>query len=293
MLRPGLRLHYTPGPADALKVEIEAEAIRFTGTASAPTFTLELDRTYDDLKTQIEAQGITVTLDTGLGSSSALTLVPHPLTSVPLTAGGALILQRWTNPLYRFWHPIARRLERESDKIDDAIDQLNMLLAAGHFADFWGELSSTVRGSGEDDSTYTTRQRHELIRRRDTNQALAAILEEDFGVTVEQVDDLRPQVFRFSATPMRGYPLAGDRYNADSVFIRIREFPTRPLLAAINRHIAAGITAFLRGSLLTPAVGIGGGIISTLGVDPGLSVIGTQPDMQISTGTIEVGRIGS
>jgi hypothetical protein len=216
---------------------------------------------------------------------SAAVLIGEP--SRPITAQG-ITVSRFTNPNWRLFQAIAKRLDLTEPDLDAAIDQLNLLKAAGYFADFWGTLTGTLRNPGETDDDFVARQLHELIRPRSNNQSLATLLEEDDpGSTVQEVTDLEPKIFRCSATPLRGYFLAGDYYNASSFEVVLAEFGSLVRLAyLVGLNKAAGTTGFVIGRLLLE------GRTSSLRFADVPIKAGSVPPMQIGVGQIGVGQIG-
>lgn len=229
---------------------------------------------------------------TALAPDVTLTpLLPGVMPAVVLLDSGRVeppvTLTAWRSATWRVLEALGHRLGRSATKLDAGVAQANLLTSAGHFADLWGQLLGRGRRLDEDDATYTARLLRETLRPRENNQALAALLEEDFpGLEVFQVRDNRPRVFRCSGTPLRHFHLAGRRYNAGVVDVELRGNASREVSDAAQFHVAGGVLAWVVG-----VIGLDGG--------PGLGLadtplqIGPPAPMQIGTGTIGLGAIGS
>lgn len=225
-----------------------------------------------------------VVLAEGSEAVRAAVLLEAP--ALPVTAEG-LVLYRWTNPTWRLLEAVRPLFEDAAADVDIAVDQLNLLRAGGDFADLWGRLTGTARGVDELDDAYTARQLRELLRPRENNEALAALLEEDTDVVVEEVADLRRDVFTASRSPLRGRPLAGRRYNACTTEVRVRGFPGGAVAHLAALHAAAGITVFVTGTLELDGLG------SDLDISSGALQVGEPPPMQIGITAIGIGKIGA
>lgn len=214
----------------------------------------------------------------------AAVLLEAPALSV---GGGGLTLFRWSNPTWRFLEAVRPLLEDAAADVDVAVAQLNLLEAGGDFAELWGRLTGTVRDVDELDDAYTARQRHELLRPRENNQGLAALLEEDTGVVVEEIADLRRDVFVCSGSRLRGRPLAGRRFNACTAEVRVRGFPGGMVAHLAELHAAGGVTVFVTGTLELDGLG------SDLDIGSGALQVGEPPPMQIAVTPIGIGQIGA
>ncbi len=201
--------------------------------------------------------------------------------------GAGLPVFRWTNPTWQLLEAVRPLLEAAAADVDVAVDQLHLLRAAGDFAELWGAFTGTDRVSGELDEAYTARQLLELLRPRENNQALAALLEHDTGVVVEEVADLRRDVFVCSGSRMRGRPLAGRRFNACTTEVRVSGFPGGAVADLAARHAAAGITVFVTGTMELD------GLDSDLDIGSGELQVGEPPPMQIGVTAIGIGKIGA
>lgn len=243
--------------------------------------------TVTELQAWLATVGLPATLlDATAGSVNPATLLEDgPITVAPLATHEML---RWSEPVWRLFDPAAGALVAAGRRIGIGLAQLNLLTAAADFADFWGTLTATVRRPSETDEAFTARQLHELLRPRENNEALAALLEEEHGVPVREVRDLWRDVFRCSMTPLAGYPLAGRRFNASTAEVVFAGMPPVGALETAEANVAAGITVLLRGELSlgdreTPYY---------LASSPYL--IGAPPAMKIGhpDGTIGIGKIG-
>lgn len=217
--------------------------------------------------------------------NAAMLLEDGPVTIAPAAFHG---LKRWTQEIWRLFDPAAVALVAAGQRISIGLAQLNLLTAAADFADFWGTVTSTPRRLGESDEDYTARQLHELLRPRSNNEALARLLEEDLGVPVIEVRDLEPDVFRCSRTPLRGFPLAGKRYNAATAEVIFGGVSPIEAYAVARANVAAGVRVVLHDTFdLTVGE-------SPYYFGPSPYTIGSPPAMKINhpDGTIGVGKIG-
>jgi len=167
-----------------------------------------------------------------------------------LRATARPVIYRWTSPTWRLLNPLATALGQETANTLVGLTQLNLLTSAAFFADLWGSYLGIPRKTNEDDATYTARVRHEILRPRENNQALAQILEEDFPpIHVEVVDDLVRHCFMPSDDiQLRYRPLRGWRYNIATIEIVVRGgFPTIEMIRAAERHSAGGVKVYMRG----------------------------------------------
>lgn len=275
------------GGGGSYTAEVDGHELRVVGTGTAPSATIALTEgvTLDDLVRALRRAGIiAAVMDDAAAVLLAGSLVDTGGPVVPFIADFEVDLQSGTSPVWRLADTFARALERASERIDAALAQLNLLDAAGHFADYWGSYTGTPREASEADTPYTARQVREVLRRRDNNEALAALIEEDTGITVSEVRDLRRDVFVLSRTPLRTRYLAGWRYNAAVCEVRVEDFPTPAVSAAARANIAAGITLFLAGQL---------GVVSGLAVVIRLRglTIGEPAPLEIGVVAVGIGRI--
>jgi hypothetical protein len=273
--------------AGTLTATVADGVLTLTGIGGAPSRTIALEPlTLEQLLVEVLAIG------NGLSAGIDLTqLDALPVRAVTLLDDGprdvtaeGVSLSRFTNPLWFVFDAVAERLTAAAVDLDAAVAQLNLLTAAGFFADFWGTLTGTVR-SGEDDEAYTARQLFELLRPRENNEALALILERDFGLPVREVVDLRREVFTLGG-PLRGRYLPGRRFNTATCEIRVDGFPSAVALAAAHTHAAGGVRVFMSGRLDLTGTG------SLFGLRGGTAQIGEPPPMQIGVTPIGIGKIG-
>lgn len=197
-----------------------------------------------------------------------------------------------TNPVHTLLKPVAIELAAAAARGDLAEAQLNLLRAAGWFPDYWGTHLGARRHAGESDETYTARQLDELLRQRENNEALGELLEHDVPTLRPgtEVHDQRPDVLVVSDSPLRGRPLAGWRYNALTVLVRVLGFPSQSVLALARAHVAAGVTVLVQGE---EALGEAGAPVSTgFTLSWAARQVGPVPAMQIGVGAIGRGKIG-
>lgn len=262
-------------------------AFVLAGEDGAPSETVPLTGTLGELAGLLAAvAGVTcVVSEAAAGALPATMLLDEPARGLSVAPLGFV---RWRSPLWQLLDAIAEQLRGLVAAAPAARAQLNLLTAGGAFADAWGALTGTVRRAGEADGDYTTRQLHELLRGRENNQALAALLEEGGpGIHVTEVADLEREVFVCSGSPLRGRPLAGARHNACTIEVRLDGFPSAAVLAIARAHVAAGVEVFVHGRYALPTVP------SEYDIGDGVLVVGEPPAMQIGVGRIGVGRIGN
>jgi hypothetical protein len=285
MPTPAIVLTYTgTGTATA---EVTETGVSMTSTELSPITVAFESRTLEALCIDITgATGglITATLaDAAVAAVRAAALLPDGPVAL---AGLGRSFARWTNPVWQFGAAFGEALAAAAARLDAALAQLNLLTSAGFFANLWGRLTGTVRRTGEADDTYTIRQLHELLRPRENNEALAALIEEDAGVAVTEVRDLRRDVLELSGGPLRQGMLPGRDYNACVAEVRLeQDFPSVAVLAATRGNVAAGIACRVRGTLPIVAE-------STLAVYLRDLQVGEPPAMTIGTTAIGVGKVG-
>jgi hypothetical protein len=271
-----------PGTGTAT-VELAHETLLLTSVDGGPTGTVSVAGRLGDVVPALESLGFTAVLaDPAAAVLPANLLIDEGARDV--TAGG-IVFFRWTNPLWRLLVPAAVALRARAANIDAGIRQLDLLDAATDFADFWGTFTGIPRRAGEDDPLYTARQLLEVLRHRENNEALAALIEHDTGHVVIEVRDLRRDVFRCSATPLRGHPLPGWRYNAAVAEIRLADFGDALVEYAVRNNIAAGVTAFIQGQLSAR-------VTVSLTVRVRGAQVGSPPAFVVGTTAVGVGSVG-
>lgn len=283
---PALTIAYAGVGTATVQVTEDAQFV-VAGIDGAPSFTVPLDGvSFDALVAIIVGEtGFSATLAAdGPGAVWALSLLAAP--EVALDA--PVVFQRATNPLYLLFLAVGRQIDLREPGLDAGPAQLNLLRAAGYFADFWAEFTDTPRLFNEIDDVYVARQLHELIRGRENNYALADLIEEDDpGSKVVDVQDLEPFIFRCSATPMREYVLAGEHYNAASFEVILDAFTALDLVVSlVERNRAAGTTGYVIASLVFSDIASG----FSIGDVP--LRVGPLTAMKIGPGTIGVDKIG-
>lgn len=364
--------------AGSVSITITETTLALAGQDGAPSLAVDLDAvgTLAALAQAILATpGYLATVAPGMGPVLASTLLEESARS--LTATPAPFLA-WSSPNWRVLEPARRLLRGAATRIDLALAQLNLLTAAGYFAELWGRYTTTPRraaargplsegsitvtagsvyavagGNGtstyavwrraefethpqlfvgatlivgdvraaivahrfknvgdvdslelaggwpgpsqvsapyrvefpaESDAAYTARQRHELLRPRENNLAMARAITEDTGVSVPEVRDLRRRVYVVGG-PLYRRPMPGRRYNTATAEVRVDGLPTVAVIAAAERHAAAGVTVLIRG-----AMRIRGSHSDTV-VRVRRATIGPVPVMQIGVGRIGRTRI--
>lgn len=248
--------------------------------------TIGVAATIADLRGWLSTVGLTGTLvdSTADAVNASALLEDGPITLAPLETHPFV---RWTEALWRLFDPAAVALVAAAERIAIGLAQMNLLTAAADFADFWGLLTGTVRRPVEADEAYTARQLHEILRPRENNESLAALLEEEHGVPVREVRDLERDIFLCSVTPLTGFPLMGKKYNAASAEAVFGGMPPPGAFETARGNVAAGITIFLRGELTlgdqeTPYYL--GGSSYLIGAPPAMQIGGPHP--------IGIGKIG-
>ena len=164
-------------------------------------------------------------------------------------------------------------------------DMDSMQLTAGWPGPSQTAVAYRIEFPAESDAVYTARQRHELLRPRENNVALARAVTEDTGIMVHEVRDVRRLVYVVGG-PLRGRPMPGARYNTATAEVLVDGLPTLAVIAAAHQHAAAGITVLVRGAMRLRA-GASDTIVRTR-----RATIGPVPVMQIGVGRIGRTRIG-
>jgi hypothetical protein len=273
---PDLVLTVSGPGADQLTVEGNVLTVGTLYSADLTTISL------GTLAQHLRALGMTVTVASSEENVTAAVL---------LDGYGPGDLARWSNPNWRLPDTFGRALEHSRTQVDLALAQLNLLTAGGAWADWWGRYTGTPRHAAEDDATYTARQLHELLRHRENTYSLADLLEEDMpDIRVLSIETARPAVFTCSVMTLRFHPLAGWRWNADTVHITVEGFPSRALLALAQANVAAGITVYLDGRVAFDDATVEGGIGYDF-QDVAWQIRPPKP-MQIGPGQIGVDKIG-
>jgi len=271
-----------PG-AGALRASITSGVLLLEGEGGAPSASVALEGTLADVVLTLQSFGCLAILPTAaVGALPAAVLLDEGARDV-LPSGIPFV--RWTNPLWRLLAPVAAALRAAGDRIAIAMGQLNLLTAAAEFADYWGLFTGIARRTGEADEAYTSRQLDELLRPRENNEALALLIEHDTGHQVIEVRDLRRDIFRCSAVTLRHHPLAGRRYNAAVVEIRLADFGDLSVEYLARLHVAAGVLVLIVGQLplrltLHVTVRIRG------------AQVGQPPAFIVGTSTVGVGSVG-
>ena len=175
--------------------------------------------------------------------------------------GGDLYI--FENLLWVLLRPLGFALEARSEGISSALAQLNLLTSEGEWADTWGRFLGIRRHAGEADATYTARMKHEIIRGRENNLALAQILADDFGIEDVVIEDLLPLVLIWNETRWQSY-VAGQIYNSGAFRVIYADpggVDSRQVVAAVAKHKSAGTRFVMRveqhhvGTLRTMVVG--------------------------------------
>lgn len=141
MPTPALAVAYTgPGTADA---SVDDERWTTIGRDGAESFAVSLTGglTLEGLAIELRRHaGYEVTvLGNGAVFAAAFVDDARRLVAEPYAFSIA------TNPIWHWAVTIAQRLTRAAARIDIAMQQLNLLRAAGSFADYWGSYTATTR----------------------------------------------------------------------------------------------------------------------------------------------------
>ena len=127
------------------RATIAEDAFTVTGTGGAASFTVTLDETLTltDLTVQLELNaGWTATVDPGYEAVLAVALAPE-VERLLIAQPKAWFV--YTNPLWFILDPLRRQMVKRAPAVDVGVDQLNLLKAAGFFAEFWGTYTDTER----------------------------------------------------------------------------------------------------------------------------------------------------
>jgi hypothetical protein len=208
----------------------------------------------DELRIQIGNAGAGATL-IGLGARSTHVLLDQP-DQASVGPDTPVTLYAFTSHTWWFLSPMAAALDAAQTNVDVGLAQLDLLTAAGVFADRWGAYCGIPRRADEADADYTARIRHELLRPRENNLALADLLETDFPpLTVTSVTDLITECLEPSDDrALRGRPLRGWVYNIATIEIVCDGLPTAAVVAAAERNVAAGVRVYIRGQWAVPTM---------------------------------------
>lgn len=254
---PDVDFAFLPAPVSAvtfagLSGDQPVNGMAFTVDYDYALPPLDLDLatlTLDALVDVLAVTGTVAVLADGpeaLGRVSALALLEMPATDI---TNAVATLSYWSNPHWRLFETLGAALAGGAARVDAAVAQLTLLLSAGEWADFWGTLTGIPRQSGEGDGDYTTRQRYEIQRPRENNQALAAVLENDLGVVVTETSDAVRDVLRVPG-PWYGRSVPGPDVNAAVGRIGLLGWADQRAAALAQAHAAGGVTVVVVGTIV-------------------------------------------